>query len=71
MYPDGKFSPNLDKLKVGDSVLAKGPKGRFDYKRNMKRHIGAKPIFTTLLTAAAIGICVCCLLHADSVVKHA
>ena len=41
VYPDGSFSPNLDKLKVGDSVLAKGPKGRFDYRRNMKRHIGA------------------------------
>ena len=70
MYPDGKFSPNLDKLKVGDSVLAKGPKGRFDYQRNMKRHIGAKPSLPILLTAAA-GICFCCWLHADSVVKYA
>ena len=40
MYPDGKLTTGLDKLKEGETVMVKGPKGRFDYRCNMKRHIG-------------------------------
>jgi hypothetical protein len=35
------MSQHLDKMVLGDCILAKGPKGRFTYTRNMKRHIGA------------------------------
>lgn len=35
------MSQHLDKMVLGDCILAKGPKGRFTYARNMKRHIGA------------------------------
>jgi hypothetical protein len=37
------MSQHLDKMVLGDCILAKGPKGRFTYARNMKRHIGAPP----------------------------
>lgn len=36
------MSQHLDKMVLGDCILAKGPKGRFTYTRNMKRHIGAQ-----------------------------
>lgn len=41
VYPEGRMSQHLDKMVLGDCILAKGPKGRFTYQRNMKRHIGA------------------------------
>jgi Oxidoreductase FAD-binding domain/Oxidoreductase NAD-binding domain len=41
VYPEGRMSQHLDKMVLGDCILAKGPKGRFTYTRNMKRHIGA------------------------------
>lgn len=40
VYPEGRMSQHLDKMVLGDCILAKGPKGRFTYQRNMKRHIG-------------------------------
>lgn len=40
VYPEGKMSQHLDKMVLGHNILAKGPKGRFEYKRNMKKHIG-------------------------------
>jgi NAD(P)H-flavin reductase len=33
----------MDALKLGDTLAFKGPKGRFRYSRNMKKHIGASP----------------------------
>ena len=42
------MSQHLDKMVLGDCILAKGPKGRFTYARNMKRHIGAPPACSTL-----------------------
>jgi len=40
IYPNGEMTPRLDKLKVGQSVLMKGPRGKFKYRRNMKSSIG-------------------------------
>lgn len=40
VYPQGRVSRALDALKVGESVLAKGPRGRFNYSRNMAASIG-------------------------------
>ena len=40
VYPQGRVSRALDALKVGDAVLAKGPRGRFEYARGMAREIG-------------------------------
>jgi cytochrome-b5 reductase len=40
LYPNGKMSQMLSKMKVGDSMLMKGPRGRFQYTRNMKKAIG-------------------------------
>ena len=36
------MSRHLDAMTLGDCILAKGPKGRFVYERNMKKHIGAR-----------------------------
>ncbi len=41
LYPTGKMSQVLAKMQVGDSMLMKGPRGRFTYKSNMAQHIGA------------------------------
>lgn len=43
VYPQGRMSVHLDKLKIGDTMLFKGPKGRFQYTPNMKGKIGAPP----------------------------
>jgi NAD(P)H-flavin reductase len=43
VYQEGRMSQHLDKMVLGDCILAKGPKGRFTYMRNMKRHIGTLP----------------------------
>jgi cytochrome-b5 reductase len=40
VYPTGRVTPALDSLKIGDCILAKGPKGRFTYKPNMAEEIG-------------------------------
>eukprot|EP00878_Enallax_costatus_P004942 GHUV01005198.1.p1 GENE.GHUV01005198.1~~GHUV01005198.1.p1 ORF type:complete len:307 (+),score=67.97 GHUV01005198.1:76-921(+) len=40
IYPHGKLTQIMDKMKVGDTMLMKGPRGRFQYARNMKRAIG-------------------------------
>lgn len=40
VYPTGRVTPTLDSLKIGDFILAKGPKGRFTYKANMAEEIG-------------------------------
>lgn len=43
VYPEGKMSQHVDKLSINDSILMRGPKGKFKYSRNMKRKIGALP----------------------------
>mmetsp|Transcript_6123 Transcript_6123/g.17555 ORF Transcript_6123/g.17555 Transcript_6123/m.17555 type:complete len:298 (+) Transcript_6123:421-1314(+) len=40
VYPEGKMSQHLDKMTLGDCILAKGPKGRFEYVKNKWKHIG-------------------------------
>eukprot|EP00210_Caulerpa_lentillifera_P006855 g6552.t1 len=40
LYPQGLMSQHLMKLKLGDRMKMKGPKGKFKYKTNMKRSIG-------------------------------
>ena len=40
VYPQGRMSQAMDALAVGDSLLFKGPKGRFEYKPGAKRAIG-------------------------------
>ena len=40
VYPGGAMSQAVDALKIGDSLLFKGPKGRFQYAPNSHRAIG-------------------------------
>lgn len=41
VYPDGKMSGSLDKLKPGDTMEFKGPKGRYDMQQHgSKTHVG-------------------------------
>lgn len=40
VYPTGELTPVLNGLKIGQTVLMKGPKGKFSYAPNMKRAIG-------------------------------
>lgn len=40
VYPQGKMGQALDKMNIGDKLMLKGPRGRFQYQRNMKRSIG-------------------------------
>lgn len=41
IYPGGKMGAALERLRIGDTLLIKGPRGRFKYTPNMKRAIGA------------------------------
>lgn len=41
IYEKGVMSQHLDQLKIGQTLAMKGPRGKFMYKRNMKRSIGA------------------------------
>lgn len=40
VYPKGEMSQHIDKLDVGDRISAKGPRGKFTYRRNMKKALG-------------------------------
>lgn len=40
IYPHGKMTQYLDKLKIGDLVEVTGPCGRFLYKKNMFKELG-------------------------------
>lgn len=40
VYPDGKMSQHLDKMKVGQTMLFKGPKGRYTYETGSLDAIG-------------------------------
>ena len=41
VYDQGRMSKHMDELAIGDKLLFKGPRGRFKYTRNAKRHLGA------------------------------
>jgi len=40
VYPEGKMSQHLDKMEVGQAMLFKGPKGRYQYQQGSLRAIG-------------------------------
>lgn len=40
VYPEGKMSQHLDKMEVGQTMLFKGPKGRYQYQQGSLRAIG-------------------------------
>ncbi|GIL58869.1 hypothetical protein Vafri_13837 [Volvox africanus] len=40
IYPQGKMSQVIAKMQLGDTILMKGPKGRFTYSPNMVKHFG-------------------------------
>ncbi len=40
VYPEGKMSQHLDKMEVGQTILFKGPKGRYQYQQGSLRAIG-------------------------------
>ena len=39
IYPDGKFSPLLDKTKVGDKIVISGPFGHFNYRKELSNEL--------------------------------
>lgn len=49
VYPQGVMSQYLDKLKIGQTLAMKGPRGKFTYKRNMKKSIGAAGFFVEVI----------------------
>jgi len=61
VYPTGEMTPLLGRLKLGDKVGFRGPKGRMEYKPNMKRAIGMiaggtgiTPMYQVRLTSQAV-----------------
>lgn len=40
VYPEGKMSQHLDKMEVGQTMLFKGPKGRYQYQQGSLNAIG-------------------------------
>eukprot|EP01024_Parvocaulis_polyphysoides_P026157 TRINITY_DN23869_c0_g1_i5.p1 TRINITY_DN23869_c0_g1~~TRINITY_DN23869_c0_g1_i5.p1 ORF type:complete len:276 (+),score=23.82 TRINITY_DN23869_c0_g1_i5:50-877(+) len=40
VYPQGQMSVYVNNLNIGEVLLMRGPKGKFTYKPNMKRHFG-------------------------------
>jgi len=40
VYPQGAMSKYVDGLNIGDTLAMKGPRGRFEYKKGMKRAFG-------------------------------
>jgi len=40
IYPLGKMTNHVDKLKIGEKIDVSGPKGKFEYKKNMLKEIG-------------------------------
>lgn len=39
-YPQGSVTQHLARLKIGDNIRVRGPKGAFTYRQNMVRHFG-------------------------------
>lgn len=42
VYPEGKMSQHVDNLGINDTILMRGPKGKFKYSTNMKRRLGTQ-----------------------------
>jgi len=40
IYPQGKMTNHVDKLSIGGKIDVSGPKGKFEYKKNMYKEIG-------------------------------
>lgn len=40
VYPEGKMSQHLEKLEIGQTMLFKGPKGRYQYQQGSLQAIG-------------------------------
>ena len=58
VYPEGRMSQHLDKMQIGDTLLFKGPRGRFEYEANMRHAIGTHPSLTlTLLQCRFQALC--------------
>jgi cytochrome-b5 reductase len=49
IYPNGKMTNFVDGLKIGECINVRGPKGRFQYTKNMYKNIG--------MLAGGTGIC--------------
>jgi hypothetical protein len=43
VYPEGRMSQTMDKLKIGDKLEFRGPRGRFGLELNEKRALGEPP----------------------------
>lgn len=72
VYPEGQMTQLLDKLKIGDTVLIKGPKGRFKYRPNEKEALGeclitCKPTYVLQLSSVT---CSCGLITCVFVLKQ-
>jgi len=50
VYPEGKMSQHLDKMEVGQTMLFKGPKGRYQYQQGSLRAIGKSNMCKTCLS---------------------
>jgi cytochrome-b5 reductase len=59
VYPQGKMSQHVDSLSIHDTILMKGPKGKFKYTANMKSAIG-KPQPSCSIISFIISLS-CCL----------
>lgn len=55
VYPQGKMSQHVDSLSIHDTILMKGPKGKFKYTTNMKSAVGkiSTPVFHCGAAAAS------------------
>ena len=61
-YPRGRMSQHVDHLRIGDSILMRGPKGKFQYHRGMKRAFGAlhRLVHTMQPNTDALAACAAC-----------
>lgn len=44
VYPEGRMSQTMDKLKIGDKLEFRGPRGRFALDLNERRALGELPL---------------------------
>jgi cytochrome-b5 reductase len=59
VYPAGKMSQHVDRLCINDSILMRGPKGQYKYKRGAKKSLGARTMLVADRLHAYIAR-VCC-----------
>lgn len=67
LYPQGKMSQVVAAMEVGEEMLMKGPRGKFQYKQNMRRHIGGWAAGQAAGGRCILGAscCVCCVAWQD------